>query len=164
MDLFLIRHAEAQDGSLYAADSLRPLTADGRKAARSVGEALRKENIVLAEIVSSPLVRAVETAELLMVGLGFDGALQVSEELEPGGVPSQILLRVVAQHWNSPSLALVGHEPSMGALLSLLLERRGLALGKATAVRLTLEHPAKPAKLVWTIKPRRLSPTPSLDL
>jgi len=164
MDLYLIRHAEAQDGGLYGADALRPLTADGRRAARSVGEALHSQKVVFTEVVASPLVRAVETAELIMVGLGYDGALQASEELEPGGTPAQILSQVVAAHWDAQSLALVGHEPSMGALLSVLLQRRGLALGKGTAVRLTLEHPDKPAQLVWTIKPRRLSPSPSLDL
>ena len=162
--MFLIRHAEAQDGSLYAGDHLRPLTGDGRRAARSVGEALKKAEVSLAQVVSSPYVRAVETAELIMVGLGFDEALLCSPSLEPGGSPAEVLSQVIATHWDSPSLALVGHEPLMGALLSVLLQRRGLSLGKGTAVRLKLDHPDQPAQLTWTIKPRRLTPSPSLDL
>jgi phosphohistidine phosphatase len=158
MDLFLIRHAKAEDPSSFGSDAHRPLTADGRRAARSVGETLRKEGVRFDAIVTSPLVRAVETAELVAIETKYEGALAVSASLEPGASPTEMMERV-ADH-EVERLALVGHEPSMGNLLSALLGRPGLSLSKGAAVR--LDWNGKRAKLVWSIKPKRLDPDDSL--
>jgi phosphohistidine phosphatase len=155
MDLYLIRHAKAEDG---APDQHRPLSADGRRAARAVGEALHEQGVKLHAIVSSPLVRAVETAELVAVALEFDRALEISAALEPGGAPSEIIERLILSREHAT--ALVGHEPSMGNLLSALLGKPGLSLSKGAAVRLAFD--GKRAKLIWSVKPKRLQPDDSL--
>jgi phosphohistidine phosphatase len=161
MDLFLIRHAKAADGALYADDAERPLTADGRRAALDVGASLARHGVQLDALVVSPLVRAVETAELIAVSIGYAGALSVSDVLAPEGRPQQIIERAVEPHQGR--VALVGHLPSMGHLLSALLARPGLSLGKGAVVRLRYERPDQPATLVWVMTPRHLEPAPSLE-
>jgi phosphohistidine phosphatase len=124
-----------------------------------VGEVLRKEGVRFDVVVSSPLVRAVETAELVAVETRYEHALEVSPLLEPGAAPSEILEEVVAAH-EEETVALVGHEPSMGNLLSALLGKPGLSLSKGAAVR--LDWNGKRAKLIWSVKPKRLEPDDSL--
>jgi phosphohistidine phosphatase len=160
MDLYLVRHAEAVDGHLYGDDTERPLTANGRAAARQVGEALAKNSVTLDVIITSPLVRAVETAELIAVALGFAGGLEVSGALTPGGHTDEILTRVVEPHAGA-RVALVGHEPSMGHLLSALLQKRGLSLSKGAAI--ALDYDKRRARLKWVIKPKKLEPNASVD-
>jgi phosphohistidine phosphatase len=155
MDLYLIRHAHAADGARYHADGDRPLTAEGRQKAQAVGAALVKEGARFRAILSSPLVRAVETAELIAISGGYAGALSISPALTPDAHPSEMLAAVAAE--DGP-VALVGHEPSMGALLSQLLARAGLALQKGAAVKLKWRPGDERAELIWVITPRHLAP------
>jgi phosphohistidine phosphatase len=160
MELLLIRHAKAEDGSLYGDDSERPLTAEGRRGAGDVGNALARAGVALDRIVTSPMVRAVETAELVAVAIGYPGALGVSPLLLPDERPSHVIERLIAT-LGVERAALVGHEPSMGRLLSHLLERPGLAMSKGAAAKLRFD--GKRARLEFVVKPRRLDPTGSLD-
>ena len=82
MDLFLIRHAHAIDGDRMRDDD-RPLSKDGRKQALDVGGALAKQKVRLQRIVTSPLVRAVQTAELLCEAFGLS-SVEVHPALVPG--------------------------------------------------------------------------------
>ncbi|HZS39073.1 MAG TPA: phosphohistidine phosphatase SixA [Polyangia bacterium] len=161
MDLFLIRHTKAADGALYGDDVERPLTHDGRRAALDVGESLARHGVKLDVIWSSPLVRAVETAELVAVSVGYTGGLEIARALAPEGRPSEILGMVLEQEQRE-RVALVGHEPSMGNLLSALIGRPGLSLSKGAVVRLRYEAHKK-AQVVWMMKPKQLDPSPSLD-
>jgi phosphohistidine phosphatase len=160
MELLLVRHAKAADGHLYEADEERPLTADGRRAAREVGEALAKAKVLLDAIWTSPLVRAVETAELVAVSIGFQGGLSVSPLLAPEGRPHHIIDHLIARA-GVQRAAFVGHEPSMGKLLSALLGKPGLSMSKGAAVK--LEWDGKKARLIFALKPKRLEPSSSLD-
>ena len=83
MQLLLVRHAEAASGT---PDELRPLTPTGREQARSLGERLRAEGVEPSAILTSPLLRARETGELLARELGADTA--VDERSAPGATPS----------------------------------------------------------------------------
>jgi len=161
MDLFLIRHTKAADGALYGDDAERPLTADGRRAALDVGESLARHGVKLDVVWSSPLVRAVETAELVAVSIGYTGAIEINRALAPEGRPSE-LLGVLLEREERERVALVGHEPSMGYLLSALVGRPGLSLSKGAVVRLRYEAHKK-ATVVWMMKPKQLDPVPSLD-
>jgi phosphohistidine phosphatase len=164
MQLFLIRHAKAADGSGYAEDGERPLTAEGRTGALAVGNALAAAGVTFDAIVTSPLVRAVETAELIAVALAYTGQLDVSARLEPGGRTGDILDEVVGRRAGVARLALVGHEPSMGRLLSVLLGRPGLSLSKGAAVRLDYAPGGdEAARFHWVIKPKKPEPVASLD-
>src|SRR5262245_26615970 len=83
MEIFLIRHAQAVDKGAPVEDGHRPLTRRGRRDARKLGKVLLKKGVGLQAIVTSPLVRAVETAELVAVSLEFDDELDVAPELRP---------------------------------------------------------------------------------
>ena len=136
MDLYLIRHAHAVDGDGMRDDD-RPLSKDGRKQALDVGGALAKQKVSLARIVTSPLVRAVETAELVAVTLGFDGGLDVHDAMRPDGSWKHLVKRAPRRSTTTAAaLALVGHEPTIGHFLSKLLHQKGLAMSKAQVVRL----------------------------
>jgi phosphohistidine phosphatase len=163
MDLFLVRHAHAAEGALYGDDSDRPLTADGRQSALKVGASLKRQGVQLEHVVSSPLVRAVQTAELVAVSLGYDSELQILSQLQPEASTDQMLEHAVRPYAARHSVALVGHLPSMGRLLSALLGRPGLSMSKMAVVRLSYSPNSPPAKLVWVITPQRLDPVASLD-
>src|SRR5262245_12672064 len=89
MDLYLIRHAQAVDGS-GVRDEERPLTVKGRRDALDVGASLLRHGVQLDVIASSPLVRAVETAELVAVSIGYPGQLNITPSLSSERAPTQI--------------------------------------------------------------------------
>lgn len=151
-ELYLIRHADAVDPSHYDEDSHRPLTARGRQMALDAGRALHQRGVVLDEVLVSPYVRAVETATLLLAGLGWHGQLEVSSELEPHGRPHRMDRQLIRPRSLLPHrrLALVGHEPSMGGLLSELVGRPGLALARGAVVKLAW---GDPPTIAWTLDP-----------
>jgi phosphohistidine phosphatase len=155
-DLFLIRHARAVEQSAH--DWERPLLPAGRKEALAVGAALKKAGVGFDAIACSPLVRAVETATLIAVELGYEGGLVIDSALAPDGAPSTMLS--LAERLAGERIALVGHEPSMGNFLSALVGRSGMTMVKGGVVRLAANDPPVlgAAKLVWTISPRQLVP------
>src|SRR5262249_3013295 len=120
-EIYLIRHARAAEHA--ANDWERSLVAEGRAEARAVGAALAKAGGQLDAMGVSPLVRAVETATLIGVEIGYAGALFVDHALTPDG-NTEAMLAVLAQ-LPGERVALVGHEPSMGQLLSDLVGRPG---------------------------------------
>ncbi len=120
--LYLCRHADAVHVEGLV-DGDRWLTPKGRKQAHRVGKALARAEEAPELILSSPLVRAVQTAEGLATALGFAGPLEATRTLAPGGSLSAALA-AIAEHPESPrSVYLVGHEPMMGEWASLLLGR-----------------------------------------
>ena len=121
IELFLIRHAKAAEASLYEADEERPLTADGRVQAQEVGKALAKQGVAFDVIIASPLVRAVQTAELVLASIGWGGALEASARLAPGASTRQTAAWLAERAAGaSGALVAVGHEPSISALAELL--------------------------------------------
>jgi phosphohistidine phosphatase len=150
----LIRHGEAGDDA--PRDELRSLTLKGRAAVARVGRALRRRGGDFTTMVSSPLVRALQTAEIVAAEVGYGGRLLVNEALLPEGSVSRAmaLLTSLAEE---DSVALVAHEPILSALAAELLGvDRFPALRKGEAVRLRLaEGPGEKggADLRWRIDP-----------
>jgi phosphohistidine phosphatase len=152
MRVTLIRHGEAGDAPR---DELRALTLKGRAAVARVGRTLHRRGGDFTLIVSSPLVRALQTAEILAATLGYDGRLVASDALVPEAPVSEAvqLLATLAEA-DEESIALVAHEPILSSLAGALLGRRFPALRKAEALRLRLpEGPGKPGELRWRIDP-----------
>jgi phosphohistidine phosphatase len=155
-ELYLIRHARAVEQ--VGNDWERPLMAEGRKEALAVGAALEEAGVSFDAIACSPLVRAVETATLMGVEVGFQGGLVIDPGLSPDGTTPAMLN--VCGHLEGARVALVGHEPSMGHFLSDLVGRPGLSMVKAGVVRLAVQGVPAPgaAKIVWQMSPRQLKP------
>ena len=120
MTLYLIRHAHAVGAD---EDPLRPLSSRGRSQAVQLARFLQAgRQLHPSEFWHSPLARSRETAVLLAQGLGFAGPLVETSGLEPEADP-----RVTASALaGAPDrLAIVGHEPHLSALATLLLQARG---------------------------------------
>ena len=103
MRLVIVRHAEAAPGE---PDDLRPLTSAGREQARTLGKRLRAQGIDPDAVVSSPLLRARETAAAL--GLGDP---DVDERLAPGATPADIRDTAAGR---GETVVVVGHQPDCG--------------------------------------------------
>lgn len=137
----LIRHAHAEDGP---DDAGRPLSDLGREQARQLGELLaREKDFQPAEIWHSPLLRARETAELLVAALGREVPLRLRRGLEPEGDPQ---ITAAALRASEQPVALVGHEPHLSALAATLLHPtsrpHAIAFPKAAAMAATREGSA----------------------
>jgi phosphohistidine phosphatase len=152
MRVTLIRHGEAGDDA--PSDEQRALTEKGRADVRRVGRALARRGVRFDVVVSSPLVRAVQTAEILVAAMGERVRVTVSDSLVPEGPPAAAvaLLRALAQ---AKTIALVAHEPILSRLAGELLGVAKLApLRKAEALRLRLpDGPERPGVLRWRIDP-----------
>jgi phosphohistidine phosphatase len=103
MRLLIVRHAEAAPGN---PDELRPLTADGREQARRLGLKLRGGGLAADAVVTSPLLRARQTAEAL--GLGDP---EIDERLAPGATPFDMRDAATGR---GGTVVLVGHQPDCG--------------------------------------------------
>lgn len=131
MNLFLIRHADAEDTE---PDGRRPLSKRGQRQVRRLARFLRgSEAFAPEEIWHSTLVRAQETAALVAVGTRLGVPLREVAGLSPGDDPQRIARRL---EQCARSLALVGHEPHLSALASLLVT------GVAEPVRFTMKKGA----------------------
>jgi phosphohistidine phosphatase len=103
MRLLLVRHAEAAPGN---PDELRPLTPEGREHALELGQRLRAEGLQPDAVVTSPLLRALETAAAL--GLGEP---EVDERLAPGATPDQVREAALPR---GETVVVVAHQPDCG--------------------------------------------------
>jgi phosphohistidine phosphatase len=135
VDVFLIRHAAAIDETLELRDPMRHLTPEGRTQAAALGDRLRWHDCTPTRIWTSPLVRAVQTAELVAAGLASTVAVEVVPLLAPGE-SARALLAVVQALPADAAVMLVGHEPGLSGLGALLAGAPDFAaLAKAEAVR-----------------------------
>jgi phosphohistidine phosphatase len=101
--LLIVRHAEAAPGD---PDELRPLTAEGREHARALGEKLRNEGFVADMVLTSPLLRARETAAALALG-----ETEVDRRLAPGASPDDVRNAATGR---GETVVVVGHQPDCG--------------------------------------------------
>ncbi len=153
MKLYVVRHAAAiaREGEL--ADEDRYLTLRGRESFRLTARRMAKKGNMPDAIITSPLVRAVQTADILSEALAFRGKLAASPELAPGFRVAK-LRRVLASFKGKESVALVGHEPDLGEVVGTLLDLgRPLPLKKGMIVCLKMPSAKqKPrASLKWIL-------------
>ena len=152
MNVLLVRHAKAADPEMMA-DAHRPLTARGRRDALTLGETLRRAGVRLDALITSPLVRAVETAELLAVGLEFDEGLEVTPALAPSQPSQGVIEEVLLTHGKEDLIAVVGHEPQLGLLLRDLIGGYAPGLRKASAVLVEWPVKERSGRFQWVLHP-----------
>lgn len=120
MELLVIRHGiavEREEGADDAADAERPLTSRGRRRFKRVVRGLDRLGLLIDQVIASPKRRAVETAELLRPILVTDTPFRVSARLT--APPGADLLAELGS-FEGVRIAVVGHEPHLGALIALL--------------------------------------------
>ncbi len=121
MKLFLIRHTAAieHETKTVTSDDLRFISRAGRMVARNVFGSLKKRMSGIEQIFTSPLIRAVQTAEILATMIEFNGDIDLVNELRNESSISSII-SLLEKHSEYNEVALIGHEPKMSILLSTL--------------------------------------------
>jgi phosphohistidine phosphatase len=134
--LHLLRHAHAGDAFEWIGDDdLRPLTGKGRKQAERLGRFMCEHGIRPDVIVSSPLVRAVQTAEIVAAELG----MTVRKDPRLTGGFSQRELWALLDELGAREPLLVGHEPDLSALLAYLIGGPGVPMKKGALASVDLQ-------------------------
>jgi phosphohistidine phosphatase len=163
MRLLVIRHAIAEDRDVFAEtgqdDSKRPLTHEGRKKMKRGGRGLRRLVPGIDTLASSPLVRALQTAEIVADVYGL-GPPTLVPALASGQDPETALAWLRKMPDNA-TVAIVGHEPHLGQLVTLLLcggERVVLEIKKGAACLLDVPSGARAASatLLFSLTPGQL--------
>jgi phosphohistidine phosphatase len=157
--LYLIRHAWAEDrGNEWPDDSKRPLTPKGIEKMRAVVRGLAGLEPEIEDVLSSPFVRARQTADLLLEGLSPAPRLSIVPALAPGGSPSQVS-EALSGHAGAEVLALVGHEPGLGELAAWLVgAKTPFEFKKGGICRIDVPKlpPAGSGRLRWFAVPKML--------
>jgi phosphohistidine phosphatase len=136
VQVFLIRHAAAVDETLELRDPHRHLTPQGREQARGLGDRLRWHDCAPTHVWTSPLARAVQTAELVAGAMHSSVCVEIVPALAPDGSPRDVAAAVRAQDAGA-AVMLVGHEPSLSGIGALLVGAADFdALAKAEAARI----------------------------
>jgi phosphohistidine phosphatase len=158
MKLIIVRHAAAVDSSSAICDEERYLTPEGRVLFRKTSRTMLKNGVEPSVILTSPLLRAVQTADILAEALSFCGPLAVRKELSPG-FGMKKLERVLGEYKSVDELVLVGHEPDLSAVIASLLSLPGgFNFKKGAAVNLKI-NPADlstPAQFKWLAVGKKL--------
>lgn len=140
MEIWLLRHAAAEERAESGRDADRTLTEDGHKRAREVARGLAALEPGIELVLTSPFARARQTAEPAARALKLGGRVRQTAALEPDRDPDEILEEVRSE--KVESVLLVGHEPHMGALLGRLVFGRGghaIPMKKAAVARVSWE-------------------------
>lgn len=148
MQVYIIRHGHAVDEGFGLSDESRYLSKKGRKNVREVGRVLRDAKVELDAILTSPLVRAVQTAELIAERLDFVGIVEAVPALAPG-VPPRIIAAELASR--GARVAVFGHEPGLSALGAFLCGRPSFPPFRKAQVSLVED-----GKPLWFINPDTL--------
>jgi phosphohistidine phosphatase len=163
MDLYILRHAIAEErtGKTPGGDSQRRLTAEGAKKMRRIAIGLKAAEVSFDLILSSPFWRAKETAEIVAGIFKLQKKLQFSSELVPDGNPAQLINELKKNYRGKKSILLVGHEPHLSRLISLLISGDPgipIQLKKGGLCKLSSDElrNGRCATLEWLLPPRLL--------
>jgi phosphohistidine phosphatase len=158
-ELYLIRHGlAAVRGDEYPDDAKRPLTSAGISKLKKEAAALVDLDVTFDVILTSPLVRCRQTAEIFATTVRSKPTIVNTDALAPGGTFGA-LLDELGRHGRRERLALVGHEPDIGQLACRLLgAKRSLEFKKGAICRIDVLAlpPTAPGHLRWYATPRML--------
>ena len=161
MDCILLRHGIAVERDEWEGlEADRPLTERGAKRVVQVAAGLNRLDVQPTHILSSPLIRAIETAKIVHRSLRVRSAIQIVDELLPDAPPDRFL-SILHNLPPDASVLCIGHEPQLGMAASVLLSGRATTsfpLKKAGACLIELSLQAKPDRgvLRWWLTPWQL--------
>ena len=159
LELYLIRHGVAEErGKDWPDDSKRPLTPDGIARLRKAAHGLNEVGVGFDQIVTSPLVRTRQTADVFAEELETHPPVVTSDALAPAGTPPSVI-QEITKHVRKARVALVGHEPNLGDLAAQLLGARNpLEFKKGGICRIDFDMlpPKGGGMLRWFLSPKML--------
>lgn len=159
LELYLIRHGVAAErGEDFPDDSKRPLTGSGMSKLRKEAKALNALEVGFDLIITSPLIRTKQTAEIISETLNGKPPVTTSDSLAPAGTPAAVM-QELARHMRKARIALVGHEPNLGELAARLIGARSpIEFKKGAICRIDFEvmPPKSLGQLQWFLTPRML--------
>lgn len=156
MQLYFIRHGKADRSAWDGDDFDRPLTPGGRADMEKEAERLRTLGVSPVRILSSPLARAVQTAEIIASKLGLDDRLLVDDRLG-FGFDLKTLRSMLIDHPDAERIALVGHEPSFSSVIGEIIGGGLVVCKKGCVARVDIVSPdSRHGELVWLLQPRTL--------
>ncbi len=153
MRIYLVRHSEAVDRVPPMPDAARCLNARGRVSFREMARRFRDAGGLPTRIVTSPFIRAVQTAEILSEALRYEGDIVADPRLSPG-FDVEKLYAVLEGCPSEREVAFIGHEPDLGDILTRLLSlSQGYAMRKGAIAALDLPIAGNPLhpKLAWLL-------------
>jgi phosphohistidine phosphatase len=163
MNLYLLRHGIAVEPGTagHEPDSERPLTAKGKSRLHAAARAMEDLGLSFDLILSSPFLRARQTAEIIARDFKLRKQLAFSDDLTPAGNPRLLIQQINKRRPEPESVLLVGHEPYLGKLIALLaagntsleIDFKKGGLCKLEADFLLY---GRCAKLVWLLTPRQM--------
>jgi phosphohistidine phosphatase len=153
MKVHLIRHAQAIERSTELPDEYRNLTCRGRKRFRQVAASLKKMGVDPDFIITSPKVRAVQTAEIFSETIQFSGEVQISAALAEG--PDIAALgNMLRERKTAAEIVIVGHEPGLGDAIREMLKlptRCQLSKGCVVSLQISIKQSGLTAELAGLI-------------
>jgi phosphohistidine phosphatase len=140
MELYLLRHGIAEDGRPGSSDAARALTDEGRERTAAVLKMARQGGVQPALILSSPYVRAHQTAKIAARELEVEGEIGLIDSLVPHGTPEKVWADI-RDRSGERAILLAGHEPLMSSLVAYLLNAPSLRveMKKAALVRIDID-------------------------
>ena len=164
MNLYLLRHGIAAEPGTpgFESDSERPLIPKGERRLRSAVAAMEKLELSFDLILSSPFVRARQTAEIVAEELKLKKHLKFSDDLIPGGGSKELIHALNELKPEPENALLVGHEPSLSRFISLLVsggaDAAAIEMKKGGLCKLEvgeLRH-GQCARLAWLLTPAQM--------
>jgi phosphohistidine phosphatase len=161
MKLYVMRHGVAEDEAESGADADRALTATGRERTIAVAKKLADVGEAPLHIVTSPLVRAVQTAEIVAVVTELGkrgGSVETRRAIAPGG--DAVRLAHLLAHEGRKRVMFVGHEPDLSALVASLVGAFGRPFEKSMVVAVQVPPDKGRSKVRFVLEPKTLELDP----
>jgi phosphohistidine phosphatase len=156
MQLFFMRHGLAERSRQGGDDFERPLTAEGRADIEKSARRLREIGLRPDYILTSPLVRARQTADILAEVFKLDNGAVVDSRVDPAFDLAR-LRSILSDYARAEGIVLVGHEPSFSEVVSELIGGGAVVCKKGSVARIDLATPeSKHGELVWLLQPKTL--------
>lgn len=164
MNLYILRHglAAERDAAGSGKDSDRPLTSKGERKMWEIAEALEALKLSFDLILSSPYTRARQTAQIVAEAFNARRELEFSDTLTPNGSAKKLIELIAAIRPPPEDVLLVGHEPYLSELVSLLVTGdtgASVVLRKGGLCKLAVESlkPGRCAALEWLLTPKQMA-------
>jgi phosphohistidine phosphatase len=163
MNLYLLRHGLAVEAgtSDYSKDSERPLTAKGERKLWKIAEAMEDMELSFDWVLSSPYVRARQTAQIVAEALSLRKKLEITETLTPAGSTKKLIESINQKQPLPKDILLVGHEPYLSELISLLVSGNNelaISMKKGGLCNLAIEalEYGRCARLEFLLTPKQM--------